>query len=241
MIEIIPQVKRSQSRMNSPRDSVVAADSEFKKIRLLALDRDDKTCQGCGFKANSYQEVHHINNDHNDNRLENLVTVCVFCHNVFHLGFCGTKNLGTMILLPELSQVDLNNFVRVAGIAFSMKDSNEASKVWSRRCFELLELISYRARDLDQWLLPEFEGTDFYPPSDPISIGNLLLSLSDEDYERRMIWMKDIRYLPDFARYPRQIAAWSAEASKNTPPHSWDGIVDSLKGKVDRAKKRRDS
>ncbi len=60
---------------------------EFNQIRLKIRERDNYTCQNCDIteeehfkKYNRHIEVHHINCNKNDNRKENLITVCKQCN-----------------------------------------------------------------------------------------------------------------------------------------------------------------
>lgn len=59
---------------------------QWEPIRQAVLHRDDFTCQSCGHQARSSMNVHHIG-DSNDNSTDNLITLCVACHAVTHLGF----------------------------------------------------------------------------------------------------------------------------------------------------------
>lgn len=86
--------------------------ANWQEIRKTVLKRNNYTCQECGFVCSSHQEVHHINGDHNDNRLENLETLCTYCHGTQHIGFTGQMKRGVLIWLPELSQVELINLCR---------------------------------------------------------------------------------------------------------------------------------
>lgn len=48
------------------------------KERLIIAGLKKSTCEICGYTENL--ELHHINGDHNDNRLENLQILCPNCH-----------------------------------------------------------------------------------------------------------------------------------------------------------------
>lgn len=58
--------------------------------KLMALKRDNYTCQKCGSIRRPH--VHHIdgqgvhNSDHPNNNLDNLITLCPFCHFAVHYG-----------------------------------------------------------------------------------------------------------------------------------------------------------
>ncbi len=58
---------------------------KWNKIRKIVLERDDYTCFYCGHKAKKWMNVHHINHG-DDNDIDNLITLCVACHAVLHIG-----------------------------------------------------------------------------------------------------------------------------------------------------------
>lgn len=85
-------------------------DKQYASVRRLIFERDKYTCQFCGLVSdlegkNQYKgrflEGHHINDDHNDNRPENLVTACPWCHGCFHIGLKCKMNLGQLGIHPE--------------------------------------------------------------------------------------------------------------------------------------------
>jgi hypothetical protein len=55
------------------------------RIRKQVLERDYWTCCGCGHRALKLMHIHHIG-ESDDDRLENLCTLCVACHAVLHFG-----------------------------------------------------------------------------------------------------------------------------------------------------------
>jgi hypothetical protein len=71
----------------------------WKETRLVVLERDAYTCQGCGFMSPAWMEVHHADGDYKNNSVDNLVTLCPFCHSCFHIGFAGLKEKGILLQL----------------------------------------------------------------------------------------------------------------------------------------------
>ncbi len=86
-------------------------DAKWRKLRNRILERDDYTCRACGIKSFKYMEVHHINGDHQDNREENLATLCPICHAVHHIGITGIHRRG-IIVVSRLPQVDIIRLTR---------------------------------------------------------------------------------------------------------------------------------
>ena len=60
--------------------------TEWGSLRQKILERDDFTCQYCGFKAEKWQIVHHIDGNPNNNNEQNLMVVCQMCNLVEHAG-----------------------------------------------------------------------------------------------------------------------------------------------------------
>ena len=79
--------------------------SEWVSLRKRVLLRDNHRCRWCGHSALKYMNVHHRGSgvEHN---LRNLVTCCVACHAVMHIG--RNLDLGTIeIWQSPLSQLTL--------------------------------------------------------------------------------------------------------------------------------------
>jgi hypothetical protein len=86
--------------------------TQWDKIRKVVLERDHNTCISCGHRALKYMNIHHIE-DGGENTPENLVTMCVACHAVLHIG----KNLGLKIVEiweTPFSQVEVVQKTRAA-------------------------------------------------------------------------------------------------------------------------------
>ena len=87
LIELRAAVK-APSKWRANDAGSAQADMQFRLVRSVVLRRDRYTCRGCeAWGGRLRLQVHHRDNDHQNNSPENLVTLCVFCHAVFHAGF----------------------------------------------------------------------------------------------------------------------------------------------------------
>ena len=79
--------------------------SEWDSIRKSVLKRDNNICQYCGHQHDKYMNIHHLN-ESDEHEVENLVTCCVACHAVLHMG--RSLALGVIeVWESNLSQKDL--------------------------------------------------------------------------------------------------------------------------------------
>jgi len=81
---------------------------EWAKVRQEMLERDDFTCRFCGHRAEKYMAAHHVT-DSGDNSLKSMVTCCVACHAVNHIG----RNLALGIIEIWESPASQVEIVRV--------------------------------------------------------------------------------------------------------------------------------
>jgi hypothetical protein len=92
-------------------DDAFRQSSAWKKIRLRILNRDDYTCAYCGYRAEKYQQVNHIDGNPKNNDDSNLEVICPECHKVMHSGlWCKVKK--TMILF-ESSNYSQTEIIRI--------------------------------------------------------------------------------------------------------------------------------
>src|SRR5262245_61255351 len=86
-------------------------DKGFLPIQSRAFERDQYTCQYCGFQAKEYQEVVNADGNYANNKLSNMITACCFCTQCLFLQSVGVDEMGggQLIYLPEVSQNDLSS------------------------------------------------------------------------------------------------------------------------------------
>tara|TARA_B100000749_G_C18446024_1_gene474283 strand:- start:1361 stop:2092 length:732 start_codon:yes stop_codon:yes gene_type:complete len=209
MRDITLSIKRGAFRGDSP--DPVESIADYKLIRPQVLERDIKQCQFCDFHADKYQEVHHLDDNHENNAIDNLATACSLCHMCFHIGFAGIKQRGVLIYCEEGRhiphfQARLNNLVRVLWACTS--SSNKKLAVNATDYLKRLENMRTGAS--------EYIGT-----SDPIFLGNYLSDLEEEEYEKRKDVLDGIFLLPLREGYPDRVKYWTKTINKN-------GVIDKL-------------
>jgi intracellular multiplication protein IcmJ len=100
------------------------------EIRKAVLDRDDNVCQCCGFRAAKYQDVHFIDQNRQNLRMDNLATVCIFCHQCFNIDLASKMRSAVLIWLPEIDQASLHHIARAIYVArISQGPMAEAARV----------------------------------------------------------------------------------------------------------------
>jgi intracellular multiplication protein IcmJ len=175
------------------------ADPRFKAFEKKVFERDHYTCRFCGFQARSLQEVVNLDGNYTHNKLENLATSCCFCAQCFFIESVGVGGYGggTLIYLPELSQVELNSLCHVLFCAITNDTGYKSTAQSIYRSFK------FRSQPVEE----KFgEGT-----SDPSIFGRLLID-SNTDAEKSDQLFQDIRLLPSRAKFRRQIERWAAGA-----------------------------
>ena len=84
--------------------------SQWNRIRKVVLERDKSACQFCGHVAKKFMNIHHIN-ESGENDPDNLVTCCVACHAVMHMGLNLTHRI-IEIWKCEIPQVEIVRLTR---------------------------------------------------------------------------------------------------------------------------------
>lgn len=220
--ELILSASRKSWKMSSTHGTEF--DREYKKNKSIwdkVWSRDKYRCYYCNFISKKHQEVHPLNDDHEDNSMDNLVTVCTLCHQSYHLDSASTTNGGKIIWLPEFSQQELNYLCRAIFIAIEEAEVAEAENrevVGFAKIARMLETsLAERTLIVDQ----HFQGG----ASDPAVFANALINMSEEQYEKRHQFLGSFKLLHLRTRFPVQTKYWKNHIFKDVPVESWINLI----------------
>lgn len=229
---LVPGVKRSTWRLHDAKRE--EADDAYAQVRAEVLRRDRYTCRFCGFQttpdrdagkttlaASGYLEVHHIDDNHQNNALTNLVTACPFCHQVFHAGNAGNRGCAQVIWFPWLSQADLNLLCNVIGVAMFRNGSyaEDARSLWNA-------LLSCNAP------IAQYYGQSM---TDAANFGSILMGLhraGTQYYEKRMQVFDGVRLLPTIRNFEQAIKWWADKAW--LPESQWEAVAADVRDAINK-------
>lgn len=179
------------------------SDKAFEPLAKRIYDRDQYTCQYCGFQAQEYQEIVNIDGNYLNNKSSNMITACCFCTQALFLQAVGFDEMGggQIIYLPEINQSDLNSFCHVLFVAMGNTTGFQ----------EGAQTIYRSLRFRSQIIENKFgAGT-----SNPAVFGQLLIEHQDNHPgESLQRVTQDVRLLPSYTKFKTQLDAWAQAALK---------------------------
>lgn len=206
--DIIFSVKRKVWRQDD--EGMESANDEYKKKRPAVLIKGGNKCVFCGFRS-KHTEVHHSNDNHADNRDENLDIADPLCHGTQHIGQVGSKRQGVFIHFAGLPQAEVNHLQRTIAVVLEM--GTDAEKTEAKA---LLQHLASRAE-----LVSNAWGS-----ANPSDFGNALLRLRDEDLDKRVSAFTGMALLYRPVRFMEYIGRWIEESYKSLPIKMWGQIYE---------------
>ena len=196
------------------------------ELRLKVFERDNHTCSFCGFHAQKYQDIHFIDSNSANTKIDNMRTACMYCAQCFDLEKAAGMKSGVLVWLPEISQTDLNHIARAIYVArISQGQMAECARA------ALETLMGRRTEALAR------VGTD-----DPYILSTVMRDfLGPRQYAAREQKLKGLRLFPldrrivkegelEFNQFPQILAYWR---SKDGPfggkaPTAWHSLYADL-------------
>lgn len=208
----IAQSKSSPQTLSKTSPEKGSASGSMPKIltadlKKTILDRDNNTCQCCGFKSSKYQEIHYIDNNPQNLRSDNLATTCIFCHQCFNLDLTTKMRSGVLIWLPEIEQHVLHDMARAIYVArISQGPMAEAA----RKALDVLMARREEARrriQTDDPYVLSMVLKDFMTPRHYAERGVKLEGIRLFPLDRRIIKEAEL----EFNQFPQILAYWRSK------------------------------
>lgn len=221
-------------------------DTEFQANRRKALERDRHACRFCGFAqkpsqatpdANFYMQVHHRDDDHHNNHESNLVTACMHCHAVQHIGLYGSRYGAKLIWLPEMTQADLHHLLRV--ILVAQRFAHTLPEGTPKARLDPARALAEAAGSTYGHLLARTRAAhDRYRTDNPAAIADVLIQpeMPQDAYMRRASIFSGLRLLLPLThqdkerrvdRFETIVDSWLAAGGPfvNLKPSVWAGLL----------------
>src|SRR5579872_671394 len=179
------------------------SDKAFEPLAKRIYERDQYTCQYCGFQAQEFQEIVNLDANYLNNKSSNMITACCFCTQVLFLQAVGLNEMsgGQMIYLPELSQSDLNSFCHVLFVAMGNTTG-----------FQEGAQTIYRSLRFRSQIIENKFGSG---SSNPAVFGQLLIEYNENHPGASLEKvLEDVRVLPSFTKFKTQLDTWAEAALK---------------------------
>lgn len=175
-------------------------DKAFLPVAKRVYERDNYTCQFCGFQARQYQEIINRDGNYSNNKLTNMATSCCFCSQCLFLESVGLDEMGggQLIYLPDMSQADLNSFCHVLFCAMGNGTGYQDTAQTIYRS------LKFRGQPIEKKF-----GSG---ASNPSSFGQLLMEYQARNPESEINILSDFRLLPSYTKFKVQLDAWAAAA-----------------------------
>lgn len=202
-------------------------DPDDQVVRSLAgavLRRDGYQCKGCGFKSLpsvehpcGYMEIFPIDRNYSNLVEDNWAAACPFCHASLALINALKSKRYTLIVTPQIEQMELFNLVRPMLIVLT-----NPSHIFFREAAVAYEQLLATAVSVPT-VLPGIPTTESTPEENIIRFLELLDStITDEQYKQRSLFLNAIRLLPLKGKFNSELHYWDAAFYKKYPARRWE-------------------
>lgn len=232
-VELIPLRLNAVSGSWRLLDKNFTSDShEWEVTKKTVFERDDYCCCFCNFKSRRYQEVYHLDDNHDNDELDNLATACSFCHQIQHIGLAGLTNSGYLAWIPELAQDEVNHLLRAKFIvdywlANKMSGTQMASAKDYVRASQALDMDLKARSEMIKTVI----GTD-----SPLVLGDAIIATSEKiGVKERDVALSGLRLVPSGTMLrgeadlvPKMLAHWTDKTgpfANNNMPQNWIGLL----------------
>lgn len=208
--------------------------AELRK-QVIAQGRFGRRCHFCDFAFGTTDsfDIHHVDGDHTNNEIENIVPICELCHAPFHLDTVSKKwpsDPGRIVFLPELTQIQLNNLLQVIFYSMAMQSAAAAGEKVPSIASQAFHPHTVYRRITDRAHQVEMNSsgeTVRKGLSDPMVCSRVLLDMDDEEYAKRSVLLGGCRYVPGADYFIQQAGMWSGNGASfsRLDLAAWPGVA----------------
>lgn len=185
--------------------------TEANKIKILK--KHDNKCAACSIDISDYQNFHEEDNK--------IVPLCSLCYYPLHIDKIVSKVPGQVILLPEMTQIELNatlramEYIKIKREEFKAQKKDDYSEVAD--AIEIIEvLLKERSVMADTYYEQGISNINL--------LSQVLFSLSDEEYNKREIGLYGLRFMHNMENFGKEMKSWEIELSKYKP-EVWKSMI----------------
>ena len=206
-------------------------------LLLKVIKKQKNKCFCCSINLDIDPKLHKIASKNKKTIVDDLIAMCPLCYYPQNLNDVDDR-VNLIILLPEISQIELNALQRALAvvdyqIGRMIKSSDDGKTI--SKTYEISELRD--TIDILNIILKEradFADTYFSKGSSNVDIvSNGLRSLSDEDYEMRAKGIYGLRLYHDMSRYSEHLESWSV-AFNNYKIENWKKLIVNTAKKINK-------
>lgn len=194
--------------------------------QVIGQGRHNRRCAACSFQFGAWEgfELHHLDGDHGNVAIDNLVPICTLCHWPLHLDLVLRElsgNAGRVIYLPELQQHELNQLLYAIG--FHAATNSQVDGEADRSASKVYARLEARAEAVEK-----VNGKTVRTGLSQVHVMvRLLQDIKDERYLDRDGWLAGCRYLPPLSEIVRLAPEWATNGAglAHLPLASWKSIA----------------
>lgn len=164
----------------------------YGKIKDVISARDESACSFCGYPSDKNELINKDGN-YNNNKQDNIVLSCSICRQILLFDGHGLADDfgGRIVFLPEISQIDINHFMRTVYATMKKQPS------FKSRLTDIMINIDERK--------DEVEGIFGKTSSDAKNFSQGLLDTFIDEKKLQHEIMKSLKFIPDKSMIENEI------------------------------------
>ena len=180
------------------------------KQKKEILERQKHRCKACAISIKKYPKFENTKNGY--------IGLCSVCHTSQHLEMLPQKSAGKIIMLPEMSQIDLIALSRMIMLIKRLSSEEHSEDIDSAGLIHML------LNEAGQ------HAESFYASgaSDVELVAQMLSNQTNEAYENREKGLYNMKWLPDYDYFKKEMDYWFKvliENEKSTyHPTKWENL-----------------